>query len=323
LSIDKNALSVLITGANKELAYLDQFGSAKAPYRGFRRDCYNNEKQEPSDHANNLRRYLLLAPSLVPDDDSLTAFCIRHPDLNLENVKVSRDSSGLQIRSVLDWQHAAVLPLFLHAGMPYDIQNEEDEVSRRMTKPKLPDDFDELSQDEQRLEKNLLRRRLIHYDYVLSTAVYNRVHHKGLVYPFGNFCRRIFNYATAPWEGETIKLQLALIEMVVGWERFAKDDAPCPVVFTPDEIDAAVKLGKELEAADENERTLRNLVGYGPETWVPAAEYEKAMATGQAMKQKMLEVDSEDEMMTDEKRALIVACWPLEDMDEVEFEEYM
>jgi hypothetical protein len=323
LSIDKNALSVLITGAHKELAYLDQFASHRTPYRGFRRDCYNNEKQEPSDHANNLRRYLLLAPSLVPDDDFLTAFCIRHPDLNLENVKVSRDSSGLQIRSVLDWQHAAVLPLFLHAGMPYDIQNEEDEVSRRMTKPKLPDDFDELSQDEQRLEKNLLRRRLIHYDYVLSTAVYNRVHHKGLVYPLGNFCCRIFNYASAPWEGETIKLQLALIEMVVGWERFVKDGTPCPLVFTPDEIDAAVKLGKELEIAEENERTLRNLVGYGPETWVPVAEYEKAMATGQAMKQKMLEVYSEDEVMTDEKRALIVACWPLEDMDEVEFEEYM
>jgi len=317
---------VLATGAHKELAYLDQFGSQRAPYRGFRRHCYNNEKQEPSDHANNLRRYLLLAPSLVPDDDSLTAFCVRHPDLNFENIKVSTDSNGsLQIRSMLDWQHAVVLPLFLHAGMPYDIQNEEDEVSsRRMTEPKLPDDFDALSQDEQIWEKKLLRRRLIHYHYVLSTAAYNRAHHRGLVYPFGDFCRRIFNYATTPWEGETIKLQLALIEMVVGWERFAKDGStPCPVVFTPDEIDAAVKLGKELETADENERMLRKYVGYGPETWVPPAEYERAMASGQEMKRKMLEVYSEDGVMTDEKRALVVACWPLEDMDEVEFEEYM
>jgi len=37
----------------------------------------------------------------------------------------------------------------------------------------------------------------------------------------------------------------------------------------------------------------------------------------------MLDVYSEDEGMTDDKRALIVACWPLEDIDEVEFEEYM
>ena len=102
LSIDEYALSVLVTGANKELAYLDQFGSRWAPYKSFCRDCHNNEKQESSDHANNLRRYFLLAPSLVPDNDSLTAFCIRHPDLNLENLKVSTDSSGLQICSVLD-----------------------------------------------------------------------------------------------------------------------------------------------------------------------------------------------------------------------------
>lgn len=320
----QDALSVLVTGANKELAYLDQFGSPRAPYRGFRRDCYNNEKQEPSDHTNNLRRYLLLAPSLVPDNDSLTAFCIRHPDLNLENIKVTTDSNGLQIRSVLDWQHAVVLPLFLHAGMPYDIQNEEDEVSRSMIRPKLPDDFDKLSQGEQIWEKQLLRRRLAHYNYILSTMVYNKAHHKGLAYPLGNFCRRIFNYATAPWEGETIKLQLALIEMVVGWDRFAKGGStPCPVVIMLDEIDAAVKLGEELEIADENERMVRKYVGYGPETWVPAARYEKAVASGEEMKQKMLEVYSEDGGITDEKRALMMACWPLEAMDEVEFEEYL
>ena len=58
LSTDEDALLALATGANKELAYLDQFGSPRAPYKGFRRDCCNNEKQEPSNHANNLS-YLL------------------------------------------------------------------------------------------------------------------------------------------------------------------------------------------------------------------------------------------------------------------------
>ena len=87
--------------------------------------------------------------------------------------------------------------------MPHGIQNEEDEVSRSMTVPKLPDDFDKLSQNEQVWEKKLLRRCLVHYHYILSTAVYNSVHHKGLEYLFGNFCRRISNYASAPWEGET------------------------------------------------------------------------------------------------------------------------
>ena len=82
-------------------------------------------------------------------------------------------------------------------------------------------------------------------------------------------------------------------------------------------------LGKELEMADENKRMVRNYDGYGPETWVPAAEYEKAMASGPEMKQKMLGVYLEDKEMADEKRALVVACWPPAGMDEAEFEEYM
>ena len=102
LSIDEDAPSVLVTGSNKEIAYLDQFGSPRAPSKAFRRDCYNNKKQELSGHANNPRCYLLLALSLVPDNDSLAAFCIRHPDLNLENLKVLTDTSGLRIRSMLD-----------------------------------------------------------------------------------------------------------------------------------------------------------------------------------------------------------------------------
>ena len=46
---------------------------------------------------------------------------------------------------------------------------------------------------------------------------HNRVHHKGVVYPLGHFCRRIFNCATAPWEGA-----VGAIEMVVGWERLPR-----------------------------------------------------------------------------------------------------
>ncbi|KAI6142613.1 kinase-like domain-containing protein [Pisolithus tinctorius] len=318
----KDAKSVLVTGAQKELAYLDRFGSPRAPYQRFRREYYNYKKQPPSDHAENLRRYLRLAPSLVPDDDSLSAFCIRHPDLTDSNLKVSTDSSGLQILSMLDWQHAAVLPLFLHAGMPDIIQNEEDEVSRRMVKPKLPDDFDKLAEEKQEWEMELFRRRLVHYHYIVSTATYNRIHLKGFVYPLNDLRRRIFIHATAAWEGETINLLDSLIDIVFGWESFAKDGTPCPVVFTEDEIAAAVKLYEALANADMGERMLRDNVGRGEETWVPVAQYEEAKAIGQDIKRRTLEALAEDEETTEEAYAVIEANWPLDDMDEEELEEY-
>ncbi|KAG5338932.1 hypothetical protein C0989_005566 [Termitomyces sp. Mn162] len=318
----KDAKSVMVTGAEKELAYLDRFGLPRVPYQHLRREHYNYKKQSPSDHAENLYRYLRLAPSLVPNDDALNAFCIRHPDLSDSNVKVSKDADGLRICSVLDWQHAVVLPLFLHAGMPDIIQNEEDEVSRSMVEPKLPGAFDQLSEEDQEWERELLRRRLVHYYYNLSTAVYNRIHHNGMVYPFNSFRRHIFNHAMVAWEGETIKLRYALMDMVHGWARFAKDDAPCPVVFTEDENAAAEKLYRALAGAEENERMLRDYVGYAEETWVPAAHYEKAKAFGQKMKRMVLEAGAQDKETMEETHAAIEANWPLDDMDEEELEEY-
>jgi hypothetical protein len=156
----------------------------------------------------------------------------------------------------------------------------------------------------------LLRRRLVHYHYNLSTATYNRIHHKGLVHSLNTFRRRIFNHAIAVWEGETIKLLYTLIDMVYIWARFAKDDRPCPVVITEDEK-AAAELYQGLANADMGERMLRDKVGYGEETLVPFAHYEGAKAFGQEMKRRTLKACAEDEETTEESYAVIEANWPL------------
>ena len=114
----------------------------------------------------------------------------------------------------------------------------------------------------------------------------------------------------------------ALIDLVLGWERFATDGTPCPVVFTENEKTAAEKLYRSLGNAERSERRLRGIVGYGEETWVPAAHYEEAKAFGQEMKQMTLNACAEDEEMTKEMYAVIEMNWPLDDMDEEELEEY-
>lgn len=301
----EDAKSVLVTGAKKELAYLDQFGLPRVPLKHLRREHYNYEKQPPSDHAENLRRYLRLAPYLVPDNDSVSAFCIRHPDLTNGNLKVSTDSSGLQVLSISDWQHVVVLPLFLHASMPDVIQNEEDEVSRGMAEPKLPDDFDQLSKEKQEWEMELFRRRLVHYHYILSTMTYNMVHFKGLASTLNIFRRRIFNHATAVWEGETIELLYALIDMAIGWADFSKDDTPCPIAFTEDEKAAAERPYQAVVNAEVNERMPRDIVGYGGETWVPVPHYEEITALAQEVKRTTLKTCAEDEEQTEETYAEI------------------
>ena len=51
--------------------------------------------------------------------------------------------------------------------------------------------------------------------------------------------------------------------------------------------------------------------------------YEKAMASGEEIKQKMLEEYSGDVEMTEERRNYIAKCWPLDNMDQEELDEYM
>ena len=60
---------------------------------------------------------------------------------------------------------------------------------------------------------------------------------------------------------------------------------------------------------DENERMLRKYVGDGLETWVPAIRYEKAMASGQEIKQKMLEVYSWLTKVTEHVTAMCRMLW--------------
>ena len=99
------------------------------------------------DHIDNLQRYPLIAPSLVPKDPSLTHFRIPHPDLQETNVIVSSSLDfDLQVVSILDWQYASILPTFLLAGIPRRLQNYDDRVSQSMTRPLLPKNFNDLDE---------------------------------------------------------------------------------------------------------------------------------------------------------------------------------
>jgi len=101
------------------------------------------------------------------------------------------------------------------------MQNEEDDVSRTVAQPKPPDNFGEISGEEKDWEIEVLRRRLVHYHYNVSTSTYNRIHHNSLVPPSKTFRPRSFNHSTAVWEGETIKLLYAVIDVVFGWASLA------------------------------------------------------------------------------------------------------
>ncbi|KAI6029893.1 protein kinase subdomain-containing protein PKL CAK Fmp29 [Pisolithus microcarpus] len=286
--IEANAEGALVRGAEKELAYLWRFGRPLLPFQRERREVCRYQEQQPSDYIENLDRYLRIAPSLIVKDPTRDQFCIRHPDLQPSNISVSwsPDSNSYVIVGLNDWQHASVLHLPLQAGIPQWLQNFHDAGRQPMTPPSLPEDLDDLEGTRRRVEMELYHRRLLHYYYVEYTAKYNILHYAALTDPLHLLRCRLFLRARAPWE-----------EAAENWEMLTGGDLPCPIVFdNPDDV-------------------LRNMIGVGPESWVPTEHYEEAMARCKRIKELGLaEIEEEGE------RARVAVHWPYDDMDE---EDYM
>ncbi|KAG2366298.1 protein kinase subdomain-containing protein PKL CAK Fmp29 [Suillus spraguei] len=306
----------LIKGAEKELAYLRRFGQPLLPFQRVRREAYKYQKQQPSDHIENLDRYLLIASSLIPKNPALSHFRIRHPDLQPSNIIVSRlPDSNLHIVRLIDWQHTSILPLFLLAGIPQQLQNYDDIASQSITRPLLPEKLDDLDETQQSREMELYRRCLIHYHYVKNSEECNKLHYAALTDPMGVLRRRLFCHASDPWEGETLMLKVALIQATENWETLTGRGPPCPVVFNPDDAREMMKLNAKQEEADESLEACRAVIGFGPEGWVPTEHYEEAMALSKKLKKDGLAAAE-----SEEEQAQVAAHWPLDDMDE---EEYM
>ncbi|KAI0760749.1 protein kinase subdomain-containing protein PKL/CAK/Fmp29 [Fomes fomentarius] len=304
--------AALVRAADKELAYLKQFGRPLLPFQRMRREGYGYREQSPSDHIKNLNRFLLIAPSLIPQNPALRCFRIRHPDLQQSNIIVSKSpDSSWKVVSLLDWQHATILPPFLLASIPERLQNYDDPVSQSLTRPSLPDNLDKLDESEQSRAKALYRRRLVHYYYFKSTAEHNKLHYTALTDPAGVLLRRLFYHASDPWEGETLALKVALIEATEEWERLTGGGPPCPVVFDAEDVRETLRLDAEQTEADRMYEACRAMVGFESEGWVSTARYEEAMTRAKQLKTDVLAAAA-----SEEERAEIMAHWFLDDMDE-------
>ncbi|KAF4566301.1 hypothetical protein EYR36_011718 [Pleurotus pulmonarius] len=307
-----NAEEVLAAAGQKEIAYLKQFGQPLLPLRRERRPSYKLQPQSPSDHVENLERYLSITPSLVPRDPALSRFCIRHPDLHPNNVFVSQSpDSGWKVVSLFDFQHTSILPMFLLAGIPQRLQNHADSVSQSMMPPSRPENIDEFGEARRASEEYHYRCRLVHYHYVTSTKECNHLHFAAFTDPLYALRGRLFLHAGGPWEGETSELKVALIEATKEWEKLTGGGVPCPLKFDAKDLHETTVLVEELGKASRGFELLQSMGGVGEEGWVPVEDYESAVAFFKGWKEKAL---AEAESV--EERDEIMAHWPWDDMDE-------
>ena len=95
-----------------------------------------------------------------------------------------------------------------------------------MTWPSLPESLDDLDEE-------LYHRRLVHYHYVKSTEEYNELHYAALADPMGMLRRRLLCYASDQWEGETLALNVALIDATENWRHSRREARRVLLCSTP------------------------------------------------------------------------------------------
>ncbi|KAH4004327.1 hypothetical protein HBI25_044230 [Parastagonospora nodorum] len=315
-----DAAATLEAGAKKEIACLTKFGRPLHPFQRLRREIYGYQKQSPSEHLDNLDKYLRTVPYLISYSNGvLTRPTLRHPDLQPNNIFISKD---LGITGLIDWQHCAILPLFLQCGIPNSFQNYGDSVSESLTPPEVPPNFDELSDSEQFQEVLLLRRRQLHYFYVTATERLNPVHYHALTYKFSTLRRKLFDHASSPWEGDNVTLKANLICLTKNWadvvtsESSTNDTAKtlCPIAFSEEEVSECLRLNAAQIEADEQLQACRDVVGIGPEGWVPVEQYDEIK-----QKENQLKADALEAAESEQERQELREHWIFGDFDEEEY----
>ena len=304
---------MLNAGAMKETLYLEQFGHPIWPMDRMRREIFNLEKQLPSIHLDSLQKYMQISKHLVPQCDSkLLRPTIRHPDLRASNIFVSDD---FEITSIIDWQHSAILPLYLQSGIPAELDNSRDPVSRALEVPSLPQDIGELDADEKLQQLEIFVKRQLHHFYMTETADKNSLHFEALSDPFSIGRRKIFELSSAPWEGDNIPLRSSLLFVKQNWPDICMpSDAPCPIDFTDEEEVECLRLDELEQGADEQLEASKEMLNLGPEGWVSHSDYEATQAAISRMKVICLE-----QADTDVARSAVEDHWVYDDMDEDDY----
>lgn len=243
----------------------------------------------PADHIQNLFNYLKIAEHLAPQDTNMNRPIICHPDLQPNNIFVS---DSMDIVGVIDWQHTSVLPLFLHAGIPNQLQNYGDDESEELIAPRFPNNFAELDPQAQDQAKEVYRRRQLHFFYIGYTARLNEEHWNAMRLDHIVLRQKLFQHAGAPWEGDNVTLKADLIQAMKVWPELTVDNEGkvpgCPLTYSANEIEHCLHLDSEQRDANNKLETSRQWIGINVDGWVPSDHYEKAKEPNQKFKSEVL-----------------------------------
>ncbi|PWY88005.1 phosphotransferase enzyme family protein [Aspergillus sclerotioniger CBS 115572] len=292
----------LLATAEKEVKWIERFG--KPLESDFPHSTVFPGINSPQDYLDLLRKYLAIAPYLLPREpgNNLSRPTLRHPDLTPSNVFICPDT--FKVTSVIDWQHTVIAPLLFAAGYPKLFENPEPEPPTGLIPPKYPPGYDTMSLEQRSQVDELIRRQSLFYLYRVFNGGLNKLHLEALRDPLILQRQHLVNCAGRQWSGNLMTLRGALMRMRDLWPHLPGKNVPleCPIGFSAQEI----RDQTENEPMWCNLNTLvshwRNeLGGISEEGWLPAEKYDAAVKRNESLKAELSDGGSPDELQKIER----------------------
>lgn len=220
--------------------------SHASPRMNYYRSCQEHEL--PDDGLALLTQYMDVASYLVPSstDEAATSNVLWHPDLHLDNVFV--DPETHDITSIVDWQSACVAPLFYQSNVPRMFKHSRP-VQEGWVIPERPENFNKLSQDEQKKIDDGLESEIMHKYYAAQVCKRAPRHWTVLQQPMVPIIRKPVWLVSGAWENRDLFfLRQSLISLATHWDDiFPDSQLPCPIKFTEKDIELHSKEEENMD----------------------------------------------------------------------------
>lgn len=292
----------LTAAARREIAWLSEHAKPQ-PRRTFL--LHTDHEIDPREHISLLSKYLLVAPLLAPKEAELSAPTLRHPDLSLTNILLVPGST--RVLGFIDWQDAAILPLFMQAGYPAFCEHDMSRV-QSLKKPKLPDDFNVMSAADKERAKIKFRLEEANLYYTAATGLENPKHLQALRLPNLGMRQYLITQTGFPWDADLINLRAALVGITNAWDDIST--LPCPISFSSADLKKALNDASEWKESAEILSAVRDSLGIDSEGGTEPDNFEHAWDMNQKWRMEMLK------HAEDHERDLCWRGWPYKNNDD-------
>ncbi|RFU30323.1 hypothetical protein B7463_g6034, partial [Scytalidium lignicola] len=286
----------LTAATRREISWISKYAIPQ-PRNTFL--LHTNDVVDPKEHASLLSDYIRVALSLIPREPKFSAQVSRHPDLSLANIMLVPNST--KILRIIDWQDAAILPLFVQAGYPAFCEHGMSSV-QSLKRQKLSVNFQSMSPAVQDQAKAKFRLEEANVYY---TGLNNPLHLRVLQVRQLALLQYLIMQTGFQWDAEFINLKAALVGITRTWKDISAE--PCLISYSPEDQDKALSDASEWKESAEILSTVRDSLGIDPEGGTEPENFDYARDMNQKWRLEML-VQADDH-----EKELSWRSWPYKD----------